>query len=73
MNQDTLKGNWMQFKGKVKEKWGKLTNDDLDVIAGERDQLVGKIQKTYGKTREMAEKEVREFEDSCGCETSQRR
>ena len=44
MNEDTIAGNWKQFKGKVKEQWGKLTDDDLDVIAGKRDQMVGKMQ-----------------------------
>jgi uncharacterized protein YjbJ (UPF0337 family) len=45
----------------VKEKWGKLTDDDLDVISGKRDQLVGKVQERYGIAREEAEKEVSEF------------
>lgn len=44
MNEDTIKGNWKQFKGKVQEQWGKLTNDDLDVVNGQREQLVGRIQ-----------------------------
>ncbi|MCB2032373.1 MAG: CsbD family protein, partial [Ottowia sp.] len=44
MNEDTISGNWKQFKGKVKEAWGKLTDDDLDVIAGKRDQMIGKMQ-----------------------------
>ena len=67
MNQDTLTGNWNQFKGKVKEQWGKLTNDEIDVIDGKRDQLVGSIQKTYGKARTDVETEVAAFEKSCGC------
>jgi uncharacterized protein YjbJ (UPF0337 family) len=62
MNQDQLQGKWKQYKGKAKEQWGKLTDDDLDVIAGKRDQLVGKIQERYGIARETAEKEVSEFE-----------
>jgi uncharacterized protein YjbJ (UPF0337 family) len=62
MNWDTVKGDWTRFKGKVKEAWGDLTDDDLDVIAGKRDQLVGLIQKTYGIAREDAERQVREFE-----------
>jgi uncharacterized protein YjbJ (UPF0337 family) len=57
MNWDQVAGNWKQFKGQVKEKWGKLTDDDLDVIAGKRDQLVGKVQERYGITKEEAEKE----------------
>lgn len=62
MNWDTVKGNWTQYKGKVKSQWGKLTDDQLDVIAGERDQLVGKIQEAYGVTRDEAENQIRTFE-----------
>jgi uncharacterized protein YjbJ (UPF0337 family) len=62
MNEDTMKGNWNQFKGKVKEKWGKLTDDDLDVIGGKRDQLVGRIQERHGYARDQAEREVENFE-----------
>ena len=64
MNTDTLKGNWTQMKGKVKEQWGKLTDDDLNVISGKRDQLVGRIQERYGYTREQAEKEIHDFEST---------
>jgi uncharacterized protein YjbJ (UPF0337 family) len=62
MNQDIFEGNWRQFKGKVKEQWGKLTDDDLDVIAGKRDQLVGRIQERYGVARDEAEKQLQDFE-----------
>jgi uncharacterized protein YjbJ (UPF0337 family) len=62
MNEDTLKGQWNQFKGKVKEQWGKLTDDDLDVIAGKRDQLVGRLQERQGLAKEQAEKEVADWE-----------
>jgi uncharacterized protein YjbJ (UPF0337 family) len=58
MNTDILRGKWNQMKGKAKQKWGKLTDDDLDKIEGSRDELVGVIQEKYGKTREAAEKEV---------------
>ena len=58
MNWDRIEGNWKQFKGKVKEQWGKLTDDDLDRIAGKRDQLVGKIQERYGIAKDEAEKQV---------------
>ena len=61
MNWDRIEGNWKQFKGKVKEQWGKLTDDDIDVIAGKRDQLVGKIQEQYGITKDEAEKQVERF------------
>lgn len=62
MNHDTIEGNWKQVKGKVKEQWGKLTDDDLDVIAGKRDQLLGRIQERHGLAREEAEKQVTTFE-----------
>ncbi|WP_278401810.1 CsbD family protein [Hafnia paralvei] len=63
MNKDKAGGNWKQFKGTVKEKWGKLTDDDLTVIEGKRDQLVGKIQERYGYQKEAAEKEVKAWEE----------
>ncbi len=63
MNTDRISGNWKQFKGKVKEKWGKLTDDDLDVVEGKRDQLAGRIQERYGCGKEQAEKEIKEWED----------
>ena len=58
MNWDQIEGNWKQFKGKARQKWGMLTNDELDVIQGRKDQLIGKIQERYGLAREEAEKEV---------------
>ena len=58
MNKDEVGGNWQQVKGKVKEQWGKLTDDDMTVIEGKRDQLVGKIQERYGYAKDQAEKEV---------------
>jgi uncharacterized protein YjbJ (UPF0337 family) len=60
-----IEGNWEQLKGKVKEKWGKLTDDDLDVIEGKRDQLVGKLQEKYGFSRERAERETDEWSRTC--------
>jgi uncharacterized protein YjbJ (UPF0337 family) len=66
MNSDQLQGKWKQVTGKVKEKWGKLTNDDLDVIQGRQDQLVGKIQERYGIVKEEAEKQVNEFVTTLG-------
>jgi len=62
MNWDMIEGNWKQFKGTVKEKWGKLTDDNLDTIAGKRDQLAGRIQEAYGITQDQAEREVKAFE-----------
>jgi len=61
MNWDEITGNWKQFSGKVKEKWGKLTDDDLQVIAGKRDQLAGMLQQRYGYEKAQAEKELEEF------------
>jgi uncharacterized protein YjbJ (UPF0337 family) len=62
MNEDRMEGSWKQFKGKVKEQWGKLTDDDLDVIAGRRDQLAGKIQERHGVARDEAERQIKDFE-----------
>ena len=67
MNKDTVQGNWKQLKGKVKEQWGKLTDDDFDVIAGKRDQLLGRIQERHGISRDEAEKQVSEWERRDGC------
>lgn len=61
MNWDQIEGKWKQASGKVREKWGKLTDDDLTVINGRREQLVGKIQERYGLAKETAEKQVDEF------------
>ncbi len=62
MNWDRIEGNWVQAKGKVKEQWGKLTDDHLDVIAGKRDQLIGKIQENYGVAKDEAENQVQAWE-----------
>ncbi len=64
MNWDQIAGNWKQVKGAVRQKWGKLTDDDVDVIAGKRDMLLGKIQERHGIAREEAEKELKAWEDS---------
>ncbi len=62
MNWDIVEGNWKQFKGTVKTQWGKLTDDHLDVIAGKRDALAGRIQEVYGVTREEADQQIKDFE-----------
>ncbi len=62
MNKQTIEGNWMQLKGKVRETWGDLTDDDIDVIAGKRDQLIGKLKERYGKSTEELDREVTDFE-----------
>jgi uncharacterized protein YjbJ (UPF0337 family) len=58
MNWDRVEGNWRQLKGTVKEQWGKLTDDQIDEIAGRRDQLIGLVQEKYGIERDKAEREV---------------
>jgi uncharacterized protein YjbJ (UPF0337 family) len=62
MNNQILKGNWMELKGDIRETWGKLTDDDMEVIAGKRDQLIGHIQQRYGKAMDVVEHEVQAFE-----------
>jgi len=62
MNWDRIEGNWKQFKGIVKEQWGKLTDDELDVTEGKWDRLTGKIQETYGISKEEAERQLSEFQ-----------
>jgi uncharacterized protein YjbJ (UPF0337 family) len=64
MNWDQIAGNWKQVKGVVREKWGKLTDDDVDIIAGKRDILLGKIQERHGIAREEAEKQLKDWEAS---------
>ena len=66
MNWDRIEGNWKQAKGKVVEQWGKLTDDDLDVVAGRREQLAGKIQERYGCAKEEAERQVTDWERRVG-------
>ena len=61
MNKDQLEGKWEELKGQVKEKWGKFTNDDLMVIHGQTDQLLGKLRERYGYTAEQAGREFKAF------------
>ena len=63
MNWDRVEGNWKQLKGKVIEKWGKLTDDDLEVVAGKREKLAGLLQERYGIAKDAAEKQVKDWED----------
>jgi len=67
MNWDQVQGKWKQFKGQAQQKWGNLTSDDLDIVDGKREELVGKLQERYGIVKEDAEKQVKEFEASCKC------
>jgi uncharacterized protein YjbJ (UPF0337 family) len=64
MNWDRVAGNWKQFKGRAKQQWGKLTDDDLDVAAGKRDELAGKVQERYGVAKDEAERQVDEWQKS---------
>jgi uncharacterized protein YjbJ (UPF0337 family) len=64
MNWDTIKGNWKQFIGSAKKQWGRLTDDELTQISGEKDRLVGKLQERYGYAREEAQRHVDEWERS---------
>jgi uncharacterized protein YjbJ (UPF0337 family) len=65
MNWDRIEGNWKVLKGKARERWGKLTDDQLDVIAGKQDQLLGHLQELYGISREEAQKQVEAFRKAC--------
>jgi len=65
MNWDQVEGKWKQLKGSAKQQWGKLTDDDLDKIAGKRDMLVGRIQERYGIEREEAQKRVDKWVKAC--------
>ena len=64
MNWNLIEGKWKQMKGQLREKWGNLTDDDLEMIAGKRDQLIGRLQVRYGIAKEEAAKQVDEFADS---------
>jgi uncharacterized protein YjbJ (UPF0337 family) len=61
MNKDTAEGKWRQLTGKVKTQWGKLTDDDLDVVAGNYETLLGKVQERYGIERDEAQRQIDEF------------
>ena len=64
MNEDTLKGQWTQLKGRIREQWGKLTDDDLDQIQGRSEQLIGRLQTRYGIARDEAQRQVDAWEPS---------
>jgi uncharacterized protein YjbJ (UPF0337 family) len=61
MNWDRIEGNWKQFKGSARQQWGRLTEDDLEVVGGKRERLAGRIQEAYGITREASEKQLAEW------------
>ena len=61
MNKDIIQGNWKQLKGQVQQQWAKLTDDDLDMVEGQRQELIGRVQERYGLAREQAERDVDNF------------
>jgi len=65
MNWDQIEGNWKILKGKAKQQWGRLTDDELDVIAGKKDVLIGKLQERYGMARQEAESEANHWREAC--------
>lgn len=64
MNKDIIEGKWKQIKGSIQKKWGKITDDELDEIDGDREKLLGRLQENYGMVREDAEGMLKEFENS---------
>lgn len=64
MNSDTIGGNWEEIKGKIKATWGKITDDDLTVVEGKTQEMIGKLQKAYGYSKEQAEEEWKRFSDN---------
>ncbi|MDY6983175.1 MAG: CsbD family protein [Pseudomonadota bacterium] len=61
MNEDIVKGKWKELRGKVRERWGKITGDDIDRLKGSSDELIGLLQQRYGYEREQAHKEIQEW------------
>ncbi len=64
MNWDRIEGNWKQLKGSAKEQWGKLSDDHLEVLAGQRNQMAGKLQELYGISKDEAEKQLSQWQES---------
>lgn len=73
MNKDILSGKWTQLRGEVQKRWGKLTDDQLDVINGDRLKLVGKIEEAYGVARDEAEKQLSDFERTCSSDCASKK
>jgi uncharacterized protein YjbJ (UPF0337 family) len=73
MNAEQLKGKWTQLKGSVKTKWGKLTDDDLDVINGQQEQLIGRIQERYGIAKEEAQRQVNDWSEASKSDIEEKR
>jgi uncharacterized protein YjbJ (UPF0337 family) len=70
MNTDQFEGKWKQLKGQLKQRWGKLTDDDITALSGKKDELIGKLQERYGITREQAQKEADEWAAGVQTETA---
>lgn len=66
MNAEQMKGKWKQLKGSIKTKWGKLTDDDVEVINGQRDELIGRIQERYGIAKDEAQRQVDQWNEAAG-------
>ena len=66
MNWDRIEGDWKKLKGRIKQQWGKLTDDDIDVIDGRREELIGRLQNAYGVARDDAERQVDDFANALG-------
>lgn len=73
MNSTTLKGNWNILKGKVRERWGKITDNDLEQIQGRSDQLLGTVQRAYGLSKDEAQRQIDAFEEECECNRDEQR
>jgi uncharacterized protein YjbJ (UPF0337 family) len=73
MNKEQASGQWQQLKGKFKEQWGKLTDDDLETFNGKKDQFFGKIKEHYGIGKEEAEKQTKAYETECGCDSTNKK
>jgi uncharacterized protein YjbJ (UPF0337 family) len=70
VNWDTIAGNWKQFQGKARQQWAKLTDDDLELVKGKRDELAGRIQERYGIAKDEAERQIDDWTRSSDFETS---
>lgn len=68
MNWDRIQGNWKQFAGRARQRWGRLTHDELDVLDGRREQLAGQIQEAYGISKDEAERQIRDWQSTLGAD-----
>lgn len=70
MNKEQAQGSWDQLAGKIRQKWGKLTDDDIALLKGRRQEFFGKLEKQYGVAKEEAERQVKEFEKACNYQSA---